>query len=136
MQLPKIFKSSKLLLGLLVLIAVIFGGCYMVTDISYSEGERTGIITKFSHRGVFVKIWEGEMSLGGIRSTGTSSSNDLSSTWAFSVTDPAVIQKIQHAQRAGGINTLHYKQTLNPASWRSTTGYYVIDVVPQISQSK
>jgi hypothetical protein len=119
--------SKKLMLQLsaaaLVFVALVYGGCSLTTDIPHGEGEYSGVITRFSHDGNFVMLWEGDLAT-------TGATQKASSSWTFTVTDPEVIKKVQAAQRSGGVTTLHYKRTLNPSSWKSTTGFYVVDVVP------
>jgi len=104
------------------------GGCMLVTDISYSDGERTGTITKFSHKGLIWKTYEGEMSLGGFRNQGDKG-GVVANVWEFSVDkdNKEIIQQIEEAQRKGGT----YTQTLNPAPLKSATGYYVVKITPQ-----
>lgn len=118
-------KSKTILIGvgILLLCAVGVRGCTWVGGWTYSEGERTGTITKFSHRGMAIKTWEGELSMGGLDQGGHAS------TWAFSVEDPAVIEKIHASQRKGGRWTLKYREQLMQQSWRGSTSYFVTDVV-------
>lgn len=62
---------------------------------NYSEGERIGFVTKFSHKGRFWKSWEGELNL---TQTGMNTSslfdfsidNDNESTYVISMIDSAV----------------------------------------------
>lgn len=51
---------------------------------NYSTGERTGIITKFSFKGMLWKTWEGELLQGGIRKNQNGSEANV---FAFSL-DP------------------------------------------------
>ncbi len=97
-------------------------GCIWVGGSTYSEGERTGTITKFSHRGMAIKTWEGELSMGGLDQGGHAS------IWEFSVSDPVVIEKIRISQRKGGRWTLKYREQLMKQSWRGSTAYFITDV--------
>lgn len=54
---------------------------------TYSDGERTGVITKFSHKGMLIKTWEGELNMGGFDQGG------VATIWAFSVDDPVIVEK-------------------------------------------
>lgn len=88
---------------------------------TYSEGERSGTITKFTRKGVFLKTWEGELRMGGMDQGG------YAENWEFSADDEAVIKKIQEAQRHGGKYTLKYRQQLMTQSWKGSTSYFVLD---------
>ena len=111
--------------GIVVLALVLFGWGYLsMGGWTYSEGERTGVVTKFSHKGMAIKTWEGELNMGGFDQGGVGSS------WAFSVNDPEVVKKVQEAQRAGGRWTLMYRQQNWVQSWKGATDYFVTDVQP------
>jgi hypothetical protein len=72
----------------------------------YSEGERTGIVWKFSEKGNFKKSWEGELNMnpGGVMALDAQGHPVV---WEFSVEDHDVVQKINEAQRARKTVTLH-----------------------------
>jgi hypothetical protein len=99
---------------LLISIIIALGfGAYTVTagcGSTYSEGERTGVIVKFSRKGIIFKSWEGQINLG-------SASVDqggvvIPASFEFSVTDGIVAQKLLDAQRNGKRVTLKYNQWL------------------------
>jgi len=116
-------KPYLYILGVLLILGFGVRGCIYVGSFTYSEGERTGVITKFSNKGMMIKTWEGELNMGGFDTGGTAS------VWAFSVDDPTIVEKIQEAQRTGGRWTLHYRQQFVQQSWRGATEYFIIDVV-------
>lgn len=119
-------KNLKVWMYVLIAVLVLgFGvcGCMYVGTLTYSEGERTGTIAKFSHKGLLIKTWEGELHQGGLDQGG------VAKVWNFSVDDPAVIEKIHEAQRSGGPYTLKYRQELMQQSWRGETGYFIVDVI-------
>lgn len=120
----KIFKNK---IFLFIFVVVMFSSCNFVAikigGLTYSEGERTGTITKFSHKGLFFKTWEGELNMGGLEVGGKGV------TWEFSVNDPEVVEKIHKSQRVGGHWTLKYRQQLFKQSWNGATEYFVTDVV-------
>jgi hypothetical protein len=130
--LRKVILFLMLPFGLLLLVC---GGCSVISmalpDIPYSDGERTGVITKFSHKGIFWKTWEGEMYLGGVKQTTNSDGQSamVANIWEFSITDPELIEQVKQAQRDGERHTLHYKQVGNPKPWNGSTGYFVTKVV-------
>lgn len=109
--------------AVLVFLALCVKGCTMVGSMTYSEGERTGTITKFSHKGIFIRTWEGELNMGGLEVGGKAS------IWAFSVDSPAIVEQIHKAQRAGGNVTLKYRQQIMQQSWKGATEYFVTEVI-------
>lgn len=119
-------KNYKVWLYILAAVLVLgFGvrGCVYVGTLTYSDGERTGTIAKFSHKGLMIKTWEGELHQGGLDQGG------VAKVWSFSVEDPAVIEKIHEAQRSGGSYTLKYRQQLMQQSWQGETAYFITDVI-------
>ena len=64
----------------------------------YSEGMRTGVLVKFSQKGVIWKSWEGQLNLGSVVPT----------VWEFSVTDPAVAEHL--GKNVGKTFTIQYHQ--------------------------
>jgi hypothetical protein len=92
-----------LLIGALIVTPVL-GGCYQ----SYSVGERTGVITKLSQKGLVLKSWEGEMVLGGI----SDGSGTFGGTWQFSCRDAALAEKLREVSESGQRVTLEYNEWL------------------------
>ncbi len=95
----------------------------------YSEGNRVGILSKFSKKGNIFKTYEGEMIRPGIRSQNTGMS---SQTFYFSVTDTAVAHQLDRL--SGQEIEVHYIQYLQPLPWRgekysSEKGQYIVDSV-------
>lgn len=118
--------KKRILMGcffVFLVLGVLFGGCVTVGGITYSEGERTGTITKFSHRGLLLRTWEGELNVGGFEQGGTPI------VWKFSVSNPETVEQIKVAQRKGGRWTLKYRQQLCTQSWKGETDYFVVEVV-------
>lgn len=106
------------LLSLAILITMT--GC-----VDYSEGFRTGVITKFSTKGIFCKTDEGTLSLGYTKNgTGTVSSGD----WEFTIEDDSVIPDIERATREGYPVKLYYEQELMVSPCRADTVYFVYRV--------
>jgi len=123
-------NKSKTKIWLYVVAAIfLFGfgirGCMYVGTFTYSEGERTGTIAKFSNKGLFIKTWEGELHQGGLDQGG------VAKVWSFSVIDPGVVEKIHAAQRSGGQHTLKYRQQMMKQSWRGETDYFIVDVIAE-----
>lgn len=118
----KWFKITGI--GLLIVFSL-GGGCIRFGRITYSEGERTGIVSKFSRKGLFFKTHEGDLLQGGLEMGGVPQS------WGFSADNPETIEKVQKAQRSGRRCTLHYKEQLLKQFWRGETKYFVIDVTEE-----
>ena len=101
-------KHLNLILALLLAISMVSCG-------GYSDGKRTGKLTKFSKKGL-IKTFEGELMMG---ETGDSN-------WEFSVTDMSVAKKLLDSQ--GKDMTLHYDQMYFHLPWKSETDYIVTKV--------
>lgn len=84
---------------------------------SYSEGDRTGIVQKFSRKGWVFKTWEGELAMSivpGVTPT----------IWNFSVRDPKVAEEIRAS--LGKRVALHYTEHRGvPTSVFAETPYFV-----------
>jgi hypothetical protein len=111
-------RDGTIILAVALAIAAGIGGCMKGCvsgcDDSYSDGERAGVITKFSHKGVLIKSWEGQMNLGGMTSKTDDKGNSYmtANTWEFTVRDAALVAKVEHAMSAGGRAKLAYRQWL------------------------
>lgn len=115
---------KKILLILIIAITLIFAGWYaFIYYASYSEGTRSGELIKFSHKGVAIKTWEGEISQG----------ISGAQIFSFSVEDNKkdIIQKLEEFQ--GRYVKLKYKERFAKISWLGDTKYFVIDVVEEDS---
>ena len=102
------------LIGALVLI-----GLYTLLMLwwSYSDGERAGILQKFSRRGWVCKTYEGELAMyvvGGV----------APQIWKFSVRDPALAQQLHKA--VGQQLRAHYTEHRGlPTNCFGETDYFV-----------
>ena len=122
-------KSSeagmKQVWGLLFASAVVFAAIVFIFGTeNYSEGERIGFLTKFSHKGRFYKSWEGELNL-------TQTGMNTSSLFDFSIDnnndDKNLIATIDSAVNNGWKVKLNYHETSfkNWFSNRGETDYFV-----------
>jgi hypothetical protein len=84
------------------------------------DGNCVGIVTKFSHKGILWKTWEGKLILGG---QGTVTTN----TWDFSVDkdNETLIQDIQNALDTQEKVKLSYHQILIPVLPIGSTTYFI-----------
>ena len=106
------------MLGGLALLAALY--TFFTLHWSYSEGERAGIVQKFSRKGFVFKTYEGELAMSivpGVTPT----------IWDFSVRDRRVAESLNAA--LGKRVVLHYTEHLGvPTSWFAETPYFVDSV--------
>ena len=120
------FKKILLYIGLALLFFTI--GYFAFANYTYSEGSRTGMLLKFSHKGYVFKTWEGELQMRGVITPQDGSSINMGGNiWMFSVGrgEDAVIQALQTAEAKGARVTLHYIQYSRQFNWRGETVYFV-----------
>lgn len=87
---------------------------------NYSEGERAGILQKFSQKGWLCKTYEGELAM-------TSSPGVMPIIWDFSVRDDRVAQQLREA--IGSHVALHYTEHRGvPTDCFGDTPYFVDSV--------
>ena len=99
----------------IVLVAVLW--TWFTLSWSYSDGERAGVVQKFSRKGWVCKTYEGELALyivGGV----------APEIWAFSVRDTAVVDQLNAL--VGERVRLHYTEHKGiPSSCFAETAYFV-----------
>ncbi len=123
---PKL--STKATLIIIFCVVAIFGLVFsLAATEDYSEGERIGFVTKFSHKGRFWKSWEGELNL-------TQTGMNTSSLFNFSVDNDQeseqIVSIIDSAVNRGWKVKVTYHQTLMK-NWfknRGETSYFVKSV--------
>ncbi len=116
------FFVSLILIAILVpVIGCMTGGIYK----NYSDGTRTGVVVKLSHKGLFFKSWEGNMNVGSASINGQGMMVPV--IWEFSVQSDSIDTDLQKAVNNGQSVTLHYHQYLVGPIQLSTD--YVIDAV-------
>lgn len=91
---------------------------------TYSDGNRFGLLQKFSRRGNLFKTFEGELILSSVK--GNQNITLASEKFYFSVTDEGVAQKMHEMQ--GQNVTVHYEQKNSAAFWRGDSEYIVDSV--------
>ena len=114
-------KVLVIILGsLLALYLLYFAFVYFVP---YSEGTRAGELIKFSHKGVLVKTWEGEISQG----------ISGAQIFSFSVLDQEkdVIEKLKEYQ--GSYVKVNYVERFTTFFFWGDTKYFINDVVKEQS---
>jgi hypothetical protein len=88
---------------------------------TYSEGNRAGILQKFSKKGNLFKTYEGELIMSSIASTG--STTIASEKFFFSVKEDSIAQQLFNFE--GKHVTLQYEQKRGHLPWNGETDYYI-----------
>lgn len=107
-----------------LLIIVVLAGVYgmVIWKWSYSEGERAGVVQKFSRKGWVCKTWEGELNMVVLPGA-------LPEKFFFTVWDDTVAATIN--RNVGRRVTLHYEEKVGlPTSCFGETRYYIKKVTP------
>lgn len=109
--------ARALLLAVLTVVALAILWTWFTLSWSYSDGERAGVLQKFSRKGWVCKTYEGELALyivGGV----------APEIWYFSVRDPDVAAQLNDA--VGKRVRLHYTEhKFIPTSCFAETAYFV-----------
>ncbi len=112
----------KKILGV-ILLALVLGSC---TE-NYSNGERIGMLTKFSKKGLVWSSWEGTLNT---TQTGMNSAEPFEFSVDNDVNDEKVIKTLDSAATQGWKVKIKYHQTFgkNWFSNRGETNYFVKEV--------
>jgi hypothetical protein len=115
-------KTKLILLGIfLAPIALLVLYTWAALTWSYSEGQRAGILQKFSQKGWICKTYEGELAM-------TSVPGVMPVLWNFSVRDDRVAQQLRDA--IGTHVALHYTEHRGvPGDCFGETNYFVDSVM-------
>lgn len=108
----------------LVLLLVLGGYFYWKYFFTYSNGNRYGLLQKFSHKGNLFKTYEGELILSSVR--GNANVPIASEKFFFSVSKNKVADQLMNLQ--GRYVTVHYKEKNGAISWRGESNYIVDSV--------
>ncbi len=116
----------RLFIGIIVLAVLGLLLSFLATKVPYSEGERAGVVSKFSRKGYIFKTDEGELNVGAQGQVGNMANN----LWAFTVDsdDPAISKKLEDAMLTGRRLRLHYEQRYLKFFWMGDTEYFVTKV--------
>jgi len=104
------------ILGVVVLGSILY--FLFIYFVTYSDGYRAGELVKFTHKGVIIKTWEGQISQG----------VSEAQIFEFSVQDnqKEVIQQLQDLQ--GSHVKLTYKERYTTMFWLGDTKYFITAV--------
>ena len=111
-------KWLFIIFAILVLITAI---TFLIFNYTYSEGNRAGVLIKFSKKGYVFKTYEGELNVGGVGNIPNTA--QLNQIWDFSVKDQAIADTLMHLE--GKKVSLHYRQILKNMKWQGDTDYFV-----------
>ena len=110
----------KKILAIIITTILIMAALYyaFIYFIPYSEGVRSGELIKISHKGVFVKTWEGEISQG----------ISGAQIFSFSIEDKEekVIADMQKFQ--GRYVKVTYKERYGTYFWLGDTKYFITKI--------
>ncbi|MES2123629.1 MAG: hypothetical protein V4503_02965 [Gemmatimonadota bacterium] len=107
----------------MVVVPVLLFSIYvgMALDWSYSEGDRSGIVQKFSRKGWLCKTWEGELAMSTVPGVAPT-------LWNFTVRDASVAKAVSAS--LGRRVVLQYAEHRGvPTTCFGETAYYVDSVV-------
>lgn len=114
----KLKKFAGITLLILVLAAVAY---YFVCGMTYSDGTRSGVLTKVSRKGYFFKTYEGEINIGGINQ-GEGTIIPLT-IFKFSTNKKQIYDSLEVYQ--GRKVVLKYRQVIKNFAWQGETDYFV-----------
>jgi len=115
------FKKRVIQISIIV-VAMFVGYILFVSNYHYSEGSRTGYLSKFANKGYVFKTYEGDIYLGGAAADNNSLINNQ---WSFSVPSnkDGVVDSLR--KHEGNIVKLHYYQVIKNMPWQGDTEYFV-----------
>ncbi|MCI4669308.1 MAG: 6-phosphogluconate dehydrogenase [Bacteroidia bacterium] len=120
----KRFLLRFLIFGSLISLLILAGYLSFARFATYSDGNRTGKVSKLSKKGVLWKTWEGSLNEGG-HEGGASADK-----WLFSIYpgDNEIVEKIKEAQDKNQTVNLHYRERFFVVSFWGDTKYFIDDV--------
>jgi len=123
----------KFIVILIVSIIAIFAGWFWWKFyFTYSDGERSGLLQKFSRRGNIFKTYEGELVLNSLTANGSVSPYSTEKFY-FSVADDSLGQVMQAHSYEGKRVVIHYNQKNGTLPWRGDTEF-IVDSVRVLDQ--
>lgn len=110
-------KNILIKIGIGIFLVLIGYFCFLYFA-HYSEGIRAGELVKFSHKGVIIKTWEGQISQGVSESL----------QFEFSVEDSQDQVKQDLMNLQGKYVKLHYFERYKKLFWLGDTKYFITKV--------
>lgn len=123
------FGFTLIELGVTIVFAAVAIGIFVAAVgnvVGTSDGKRVGVLTKFSHKGLFIKSYEGELNMGGVRNNVNSKgeSSVVANVWEFSCSNPQMAEKLENL--VGKEVVIKYHQSF--AGLQRDTSYDVVSV--------
>ena len=116
---PKWRKWLFIFLTVVVIVGIAVP--YFLFYYTYSEGNRAGVLIKFSKKGYVFKTYEGELNIGGMGNLpGTAQVNQI---WLFSVKNRATADSLMGLE--GRKVSLHYNEVNRSLPWQGESHYFV-----------
>jgi hypothetical protein len=109
------------LFAFLVIGGLVFWWKYYYT---YSDGFRSGMLQKLSHKGNLMKTYEGELVLSSVSSTANVAL--ASEKFFFSIANDSLAKSVQHLE--GKRVRVHYEQKKGTLPWRGDSEYIVDEI--------
>ena len=127
---PNVQKKKRgcgkyVFMGLLFFIIIGSAIFYWKYYYTYSDGYRSGMLQKLSHKGNLMKTYEGELVLSSVASTNNVAL--ASEKFFFSVASDSVAKKMMDYE--GKRVKLHYEQKKGTLPWRGDSEYIVDEVL-------
>ena len=121
----KTVRFTKRLLWISLLAAIIgTAGWLYWSNMTYSDGTRTGYLMKVSKKGYVIKTMEGEMNMGGFQESDNSTL--IGNTWYFSMDDPKIYDEL--IQKQGKKLMLYYKEKNRAMPWQGDSDYFIYKI--------
>jgi hypothetical protein len=107
-----------------ILFVIIAAFIYWKYAFTYSKGYRSGLLQKFSEKGMLFKTYEGELILSSVQSNANVAI--ASEKFLFSVADDAIARQMEQIQ--GKQVVVHYREKNGTLPWRGES-IYIVDSV-------
>ena len=131
------YGIKNTVLGLSALLAggvLMIGGCNVMNNWKYSEGDRVGMVNKISKKGALWETYEGQMALEGISSSGQSLGANV---WDFAIDNYLpeskrleLADKVRTYMDSGQKVKIHYVEMVKTLPWRSESDHLIQSIEP------
>jgi hypothetical protein len=116
---------KKIIIWTVLIVILVLGSfIYWKYYFTYSEGNRAGLLQKFSYRGNMFKTYEGELVMSSVESN--KNVTLASEKFFFSVQDKTVADRLSSLE--GHLVIVHYCQKHGVLPWRGDSDYIVDSV--------